>query len=816
MSDAARMDDTGWIVAIDASDGRREFAAADLPLTLGGETHADIALPVPGSIQLGRLGSVFFVQAGRNARNLRVDGELVAGSRELSDGAVVAFDRARLVCRIADGRLTATLGLTVTAGDTAPPALDELARGSGPAGAELAITPIAFQRAAAAARPGRSHRARAAALAVGAACVLLAALAWFAFTARSVAFHFVPEAEAMSLPQTVLKVRLGDRFLLRPGKHRVAAERAGYYPLDTTVDIGSDADQSIDLQFTKLPGLVSISTAPPAAATVLLDGMPLGTTPLTDAKIPPGPHKLEFDAERYLTQVLDLDVAGGGEQQSLVATLTPNWAPVSLATEPAGAAVFVDGAPAGTTPATLELTAGERELEVRLDGYNAWRGKLTVNANQPQQLPDVKLAQADGKLEVVTAPDGANVTLDGQYHGRTPLSLRLSPGRKHELALAKPGFETVVRDVSVTADSGRRLSIDLTPQLGDIDVRSTPAAAEVWVDGERRGSTPSRLSLPAVDHDIELKRSGFAVAHLKVTPRPGFPQVLESDLVALDDSTGSGYKTLLKTSLGEELKLIPAGQFTMGSSRREVGRRSNEVLRPVRLTHAFYLSRREVTNAEFRAFRPAHDSGQFASHSLNGDAQPVVRVSWDDAAQFLNWLSIKDGLQPVYEERAEGWFAVRPLRNGYRLPTEAEWEWAARFAGQENALLYPWGAALPPPDRSGNFADVAARDILPTTLVTYDDGYAVTAPTGSFAANALGIFDLGGNVAEWVQDIYTVDTLESSELADDPLGPDTGRFHLVRGASWRSATVTELRVAYRNYGAEGSDDVGFRIARNLQ
>ena len=73
--------------------------------------------------------------------------------------------------------------------------------------------------------------------------------------------------------------------------------------------------------------------------------------------------------------------------------------------------------------------------------------------------------------------------------------------------------------------------------------------------------------------------------------------------------------------------------------------------------------------------------------------------------QYLNWLSIKDGLQPVYEERAGGWAPVRPLRSGYRLPTEAEWEWAARFAGQQAGLLYPWGADLPPPDRAGNFAD---------------------------------------------------------------------------------------------------------------
>jgi formylglycine-generating enzyme required for sulfatase activity len=431
-------------------------------------------------------------------------------------------------------------------------------------------------------------------------------------------------------------------------------------------------------------------------------------------------------------------------------------------------------------------------------------------------LPDVKLLQADGRVEIASVPSEASVSIDGEFRGRTPLSLRLSPGRPHDLTLAKPGYETHVREVSVAADSGRRLQIELSAQYGEIEVASSPPNAEIWVDGQRQGTTPSTLTLMAVKHTIELRQAGYAAERADITPRPGFPQKLERALVALDRSSGSGFAPTLRTSLRQELKLVPAGQFTMGSSRREQGRRSNEVLRPVRITHAFYLGAREVSNAEFRAFKPEHDSGEFAGVTLNADAQPAVNVTWDDAARYLNWLSIKDGLQPVYEERQGVWTAVRPLRNGYRLPTEAEWEWAARFAGQESGLLYPWGSQLPPPDRSGNYADVAAAEILPTTLVTYNDGYAVSAPSGTFAANAFGIYDLGGNAAEWVQDFYTIDTVETTERVDDPLGPEVGRFHGVRGASWRSATVTDLRVAYRNYGGNAREDLGFRIARNLQ
>jgi formylglycine-generating enzyme required for sulfatase activity len=313
-----------------------------------------------------------------------------------------------------------------------------------------------------------------------------------------------------------------------------------------------------------------------------------------------------------------------------------------------------------------------------------------------------------------------------------------------------------------------------------------------------------------------VRKEGFAAQRSELTPRPGFPQRLAVTLTQLDASSGGGFAPFLRTSERQELKLVPAGQFTMGSSRREVGRRSNEPLRPVRITRAFYLGAREVTNAEFRAFKADHDSGEFEGESLNGDDQPVVNVSWDEVAEYLNWLSVKDGLQPVYENGGGGWAPVRPLRNGYRLPTDAEWEWAARFAGQTAALLYPWGDAMPPPDRSGNFADVTASRKLPTVLVTYDDGYTVSAPVGSYGANAYGIFDLGGNVAEWVQDFYSLDVLESTERVDDPLGPEGGQLHVVRGASWRSATVTDLRVAARGSGSDGREDLGFRIARNLQ
>ena len=804
-----------WVLATEESGHARHFAAAALPVVIGDAQGADIRLAgVTGIVQIGMLDGVFFAQPGKGTENARIDGHLLRGSRRIQDGNVIALDSARLKCALRGGRLTVSIEARVTAGDTSPPDLDEVARSTS---ADVAITPLAF-RPSLQSPQARGRRVSNTTIAVGSGFAVLAVLAWFAFTAKSVELVFEPPVDEFALPSTLFKFNVGDRHLLRSGEHAVTAELAGYYPLDTRIEVGAAPSQTIRLTLTKLPGLVTIATAPEVGAQVKVDGNLIGTTPLVDLEIVPGTHQVEFSGERYLAEVLELVVAGGHERQTLTTTLTPNWALVSLASEPAGASVAVDGVAAGTTPAALELGAGFRDIELTLNGYNAWRERVAVVANEPQTLPTVRLVAADGRVQLTTVPPDAAVSVNGAFRGRTPLQLRLAPGRGHEIAITKPGYETARRELSVAADSGRALEIELVALLGEVDVQTNPPNAEIWVDDRLVGMTPTRLNLLAVSHKLEVRLAGYASQAMEITPRPGFLQAEMFELEVLDTSSGGGYARSIATSLGQELKLIPAGRFRMGSPRGSQGWRPNEAARDVEISRAFYLGVREVTNAEFRRFDAAHDSGTFNGQNLNGDDQPVVRIEWEDAARFLNWLSIEDGLQPVYDTTSDPIKPFRPLRNGYRLPTEAEWSWAARAAGRDAPIVYAWGNELPPPDRSGNFADIAASEILPTTLVTYTDGFAVSAPVGSFEANPVGIFDLGGNVVEWVQDFYEITAAPPQEgaVTVDPLGPETGRFHVLQGPSWRSASVMDLRLAYRNYGAEGREDLGFRIARNLE
>ena len=811
------MESENWVLMTSAGGQKRRFTVNDLPVLIGGGAECDVRLyGVSGSFQIGVLDGEFFIQPGKETRGLRLEGEPIVGSRWLKDGETASLDTARVRCDLDAGRLSLYIEGQITGGDTTPPDLEELARVIGDVD-EVEIAPIAFRSQVDTKTSGSRVRPNRSTVIVSSAFVLLAVFGWFAFTAKSVELIIEPPPEELEIPGTLFKMQMGGRFLLRSGSHHISAQLEGYYPLDEVIEVDQSADQSVRLEFTKLPGFITFVTEPDVGANVHVDGISLGTAPLSDIEIVPGRHRIEYFAERYLSEVLEFEVIGEHQRQTFSGTLTPNWAPVSLSSRPAGAEILVDGMLLGSTPAILELGAGERQVEVRLGGYNSWQDNITVLADQALTLPEVSLTQADGRVELVSNPTGAAVSVDGSFQGQTPLTLRLTPGQPHTIALTKPGYESMTRELSVLADSGQRIVIPMVAQLGIVEILSAPPAAQIFVDGELRGVTPAQLTLNTVSHELELRLAGFELQSTTITPRPGFPQKWETMLEELNATTGSGYPQVVQTSLGQELRLVFPGEFTMGSSRREQGRRSNEALRAVRLNNAFYLGIKEVSNAEFRAFKTDHNSGVHTWVSLNEDDQPVVRITWEEVAQFVNWLSIQDGFQPVYEEGGDGrWTAVRPLRNGYRLPTEAEWAWAARFATQEAPLTYPWGAALPPPDRSGNYADVSAAQLLSTTLVTYNDGFGTTAPSGSFDANAVGIFDLGGNVSEWVQDYYQVGQTQTETVLEDPLGPETGRFHVIRGANWRSATITDLRSASRNYSVVGDEKTGFRIARNLE
>jgi formylglycine-generating enzyme required for sulfatase activity len=289
----------------------------------------------------------------------------------------------------------------------------------------------------------------------------------------------------------------------------------------------------------------------------------------------------------------------------------------------------------------------------------------------------------------------------------------------------------------------------------------------------------------------------------------------------LDRSGGSSAPEFITTRVGQiKLKRIPAGQFLMGSAPSD--KEADDDEKPwhwVRITQPFYLGIHEVTRGQFRRFVDEASYRTEAERDGKGgfgwneetkkfeqnprydwqnagfdqtDEHPVVNVSWNDAQAFITWLSRKEG-------------------KAYRLPTEAEWEYACR-AGSRTRYWFgddPEGLAA-----VGNVADGTAREKYPdwTLAIAARDGYIYTAPVGRFRPNAWGLFDMHGNVWEWCSDGYDKEYYKQSPM-DDPQGALGASSRVVRGGGW-SGIPRLARSARRGRLVPGDrdGDLGFRVA----
>ena len=648
-------------------------------------------------------------------------------------------------------------------------------------------------------------RGRIAALTAGLA---VAWFLWFLFTAKSVRFDIEPATAVIEVSGGFEMEFAGIR-LLREGAYRLRATAPGYYPLETEVIVAEPRSQTFAHAMTRLPGRVAFRSEP-AGASVHVDDTALGETPFT-SDVPAGAHTVTIALPRYQDAQVEVEVEGRQVEQTVSAVLRPDWADVTVPTRPAGATVRVDDADVGATPGPVPVPSGERRIEVKLAGYKVWRDILQVRAEEALVLAPIDLERADGLLSVRSSPRGAGITVNGAYRGTTPTELTLTPGADHRIRVFKIGHGPVTRTVRVASGQETAVAFDLPALMGELSVTAEPADAELWIDGQRSGGVNRTLTLAAMPHEIEVRKPGYAGYRKTVTPQPGFAQEIKVRLLTLEEARFARLKPRIATSLGQQLLLMQPSPIRLGASRREPGRRANEVLRDVDLTRFFYIAEKEVSNAEFRRFAPGHSSGSFETTDLDADEQPVANVTWEEAALFCNWLSEQERLAPFYV--AEFGKVVGHDTNalGYRLPTEAEWAWTARHVEDGAPLLrFPWGANLPPPERQGNYADRSATHVVGRIIFGYNDNYIASAPSGTYRPNAKGLHDLGGNVAEWVHDFYEI---PEPDQRLNPLGPKDGDYHVIKGSSWMHGAISELRLTFRDYGAKGRPDVGFRIAR---
>ena len=297
-----------------------------------------------------------------------------------------------------------------------------------------------------------------------------------------------------------------------------------------------------------------------------------------------------------------------------------------------------------------------------------------------------------------------------------------------------------------------------------------------------------------------------------------------------DDSLpGKGTFT---NTIGMSLKLIPAGEFQMGSSAADVEKAvrlvpgfskafadNEQPQHRVQITQAFYMGQHEVTIGQFRKFVTAESYKSEAESDGQGgsgfdeskdtytndpkytwrtagftqtDEHPVVNVSWNDAQKFCGWLSRTD-------------------RRTYRLPTEAEWEYAARGG---TTTLYPSGDDPESIVKIGNIFDATAKAKFDFEgSLKASDGYVFTAPVGRFAANGFGLYDVTGNVWEWCEDVYDTKSYASrSGLTIDPKVVTGSESRVLRGGSWGlNPRVARLAVRVSFTPGDRNFYFGFRV-----
>lgn len=281
---------------------------------------------------------------------------------------------------------------------------------------------------------------------------------------------------------------------------------------------------------------------------------------------------------------------------------------------------------------------------------------------------------------------------------------------------------------------------------------------------------------------------------------------------AAEPGTASREAEWTSVSIGMKLRLIHPGRFTMGSPATERDRSQDEFEHEVTLTKPFYMGVHEVTQVEFQdvmGFNPSEDDGDFEP----GEYVPVSNVTWFDAAEFCNRLSRRDGLRPRYEFSSiirDGfsmrWADVHLLegdgypdereRDGYLLPTEAQWEYACR-AGTKTPFNF--GISC-----DGSQANVAVQG-------TSQRAKAV----GTYKPNGFGLHDMHGNLYEWCFDRYVEDL--RGLPGNDPVNKNVGPARVVRGGCFAS-DPQNTRAAGRSYRtpSDGDSKTGFRVCRNAR
>ena len=443
----------------------------------------------------------------------------------------------------------------------------------------------------------------------------------------------------------------------------------------------------------------------------------------------------------------------------------------------------------------------EYNLKVLSEEFLKFEKKFNLGSKDTSKEFLVELKKKDEnkvKFEIKTTPRAAQIFIDGEFVGDSPVSINLNK-ISQRIEIAKIGYDSVIFPLEKIKDLSL-LDVNLNPELGEVEFLSEPKA-EVFINKKYIGVTPIILKLQTVKQDYELIKENYRSIKGSITPNSDRKLKISRSLLTEKEALIKDARKNLTNTVGISFELISPSNVVVGSYPDEIRRKRNETIKNVQLSRHFIVSKFLITESQF-----------FLSKGSGSGSKelPIRNISWEEAAEFCNWLSKKEGYKPFYLFKENGSYELNVNSTGYRLLTEAEWEYVARGSARK---IYPWGNEQEISEAVGNFADESLNGEVNFYIKNYYDDYKERSPIDAFLPNEKGLHDLGGNLSEWVTDFYSEDLISSKEVLKNYLGPEFGNSHVVKGSNYLSSSYHELGYSFRNNGEVASDVVGFRIAR---